>query len=200
MRAAIFNEPQRDRAPVTGPTLSSSSPPTRSSASCSPASAARTSGTTAATRRSSPGPIGHEFVGVVEDVGADVAQRHAGRPRHRAVRLQRRHLPALPARHHDRLRERRVLPRHERRRRPGRGRPRSARRRHARVTVPGSGHSDEMLRSLLTLSDVMGTGHHAAVCADVHAGTAPSRSSATAPSASPVCSPPSGWAPSGSSR
>lgn len=38
------------------------------------------------------------------------------------------------------------------------------------VTVPGSGHPDEMLRSLLTLSDVMCTGHHAAVCAGVEAG------------------------------
>jgi len=38
------------------------------------------------------------------------------------------------------------------------------------VTVPGSGHSDEMMRSLLTLSDVMATGHHAAVCAEVKAG------------------------------
>jgi threonine dehydrogenase-like Zn-dependent dehydrogenase len=38
------------------------------------------------------------------------------------------------------------------------------------VTVPGSGHSDEMLISLLTLSDVLSTGHHAAVCADVRPG------------------------------
>jgi threonine dehydrogenase-like Zn-dependent dehydrogenase len=38
------------------------------------------------------------------------------------------------------------------------------------VTVPGSGHSDEMLASLLTLSDVMATGHHAAVCAEVKPG------------------------------
>jgi threonine dehydrogenase-like Zn-dependent dehydrogenase len=38
------------------------------------------------------------------------------------------------------------------------------------VTVPGSGHSDEMLRSLLTLSDVFATGHHAAVCAQVKPG------------------------------
>src|SRR5947209_8491403 len=38
------------------------------------------------------------------------------------------------------------------------------------VTVPGSGHSDAMLASLLTLSDVMATGHHAAVCARVEAG------------------------------
>jgi threonine dehydrogenase-like Zn-dependent dehydrogenase len=38
------------------------------------------------------------------------------------------------------------------------------------VTVPGAGHSDDMLASLLTLSDVMSTGHHAAVCAEVKAG------------------------------
>ncbi|HEX8054641.1 MAG TPA: zinc-dependent alcohol dehydrogenase family protein [Thermoleophilaceae bacterium] len=38
------------------------------------------------------------------------------------------------------------------------------------VTVPGSGHSEEMLASLLTLSDVMATGHHAAVCARVKEG------------------------------
>ena len=38
------------------------------------------------------------------------------------------------------------------------------------VTVPGSGHADGLLRSLLTLSDVMSTGHHAAVCADVRPG------------------------------
>ena len=38
------------------------------------------------------------------------------------------------------------------------------------VRVPGSGHSDETMRSLLTLSDVMATGHHAAVCAGVEPG------------------------------
>jgi threonine dehydrogenase-like Zn-dependent dehydrogenase len=38
------------------------------------------------------------------------------------------------------------------------------------VKVPGSGHSDETLRSLLTLSDVMSTGHHAAVSAGVERG------------------------------
>src|SRR3989442_3832442 len=37
------------------------------------------------------------------------------------------------------------------------------------VKVPGSGHSDETMRSLLTLSDVMATGHHAAVSACVKA-------------------------------
>ena len=38
------------------------------------------------------------------------------------------------------------------------------------VPVPGSGHSGETLASLLTLSDVLGTGYHAAVCAQVKPG------------------------------
>jgi threonine dehydrogenase-like Zn-dependent dehydrogenase len=39
------------------------------------------------------------------------------------------------------------------------------------VPVPGSGHSDETLRSLVALSDVMCTGNHAAVSAGVKAGS-----------------------------
>jgi len=39
------------------------------------------------------------------------------------------------------------------------------------VKVPGSGHSGETVRSLLTLSDVMCTGHHAAVSAGVAPGS-----------------------------
>lgn len=38
------------------------------------------------------------------------------------------------------------------------------------VIVPGNNFSDEILASLLTLSDVMGTGYHAAVSAEVKAG------------------------------
>jgi threonine dehydrogenase-like Zn-dependent dehydrogenase len=38
------------------------------------------------------------------------------------------------------------------------------------VPVPGTGHDDSMLKSFLTLSDVMATGHHAAVCARVAPG------------------------------
>jgi len=38
------------------------------------------------------------------------------------------------------------------------------------VKVPGSGYAEDMLRSLLTLSDVMCTGHHAAVSAGVKKG------------------------------
>jgi threonine dehydrogenase-like Zn-dependent dehydrogenase len=39
------------------------------------------------------------------------------------------------------------------------------------VRVPGIGHSDETMRSLLALSDVMCTGHHAAVSAGVRQGS-----------------------------
>ena len=38
------------------------------------------------------------------------------------------------------------------------------------VRVPGSGHADETLRSLASLSDVMCTGHHAAISAGVKPG------------------------------
>ncbi len=38
------------------------------------------------------------------------------------------------------------------------------------VAVPGSGHGEQLLASFLTLSDVFPTGHHAAVCAQVKAG------------------------------
>src|SRR5438128_2075440 len=39
------------------------------------------------------------------------------------------------------------------------------------VRIPGSSHSDEILRSVLALSDVMCTGHHAAVSAGVKPGS-----------------------------
>src|SRR5271167_3411434 len=39
------------------------------------------------------------------------------------------------------------------------------------VPVPGSGHSDEVMKSLLALTDVMATGHHAAVSAGVREGS-----------------------------
>jgi threonine dehydrogenase-like Zn-dependent dehydrogenase len=39
------------------------------------------------------------------------------------------------------------------------------------VRVPGSGHSEATMRSLLALSDVMGTGHHAALSAGVKRGS-----------------------------
>ncbi len=39
------------------------------------------------------------------------------------------------------------------------------------VPVPGNGHPDDILKSLLALSDVMSTGHHAAVSAGVREGS-----------------------------
>jgi len=39
------------------------------------------------------------------------------------------------------------------------------------IRVPGSGHPEATMRSLLALSDVMGTGHHAAVSAGVKPGS-----------------------------
>jgi threonine dehydrogenase-like Zn-dependent dehydrogenase len=39
------------------------------------------------------------------------------------------------------------------------------------VPVPGAGHSDEVMKSLLALTDVMSTGHHAAISAGVHEGS-----------------------------
>ena len=106
-----------------------------------------------------PGPIGHEFVGVVEDVG------QGSRPRDgdlviaptaycdgNAATVRR--ASRMPA-------PRAVSGRWRRYRRwSGRGGPRALRRRHA-VRVRGSG-IEATMRSLLALSDVMGTGHHAA--------------------------------------
>ena len=144
------------------------------------------------------GSIGHEFIGVVEDIGADVDGIRRGDlviapfiySDGTCPHCQHGSTIACVARRH--------LRRRRHRRRPGRSRPRPARRQHPRPG-PGSGHDDAMLRSLLTLSDVMSTGHHAAVSAGVAARATPSPSSATAPSASPPCSPPIASAPTGSS-
>src|SRR5258706_6522833 len=56
------------------------------------------------------------------------------------------------------------------------------------------GKDDALMPSLLTLSDVMGTGHHAAVAAKVARGK-PRPWSATAPSACAASLPPGAWAP-----
>ena len=61
------------------------------------------------------------------------------------------------------------------------------------------GEDSALLPSLLTLSDVLITGHHAAVHGRRERPARRSRSSATARSACWRCSPPSGWAPSRSS-
>ena len=115
-----------------------------------------------------PGPIGHEFVGVVEDVGSDVQ------------RIKQGDFVIAPFAYSDG-----TCPHclngittacmnggfYPMNGDGGQGEavrvPQADGSLHA---VPGSGHSDEMLASLLTLSDVMATGHHAAVCARVKQG------------------------------
>src|SRR3954463_5487001 len=116
-----------------------------------------------------PGPIGHELIGVVEEVGADVTSVRKGdfvvspfafsdgtcpHCRH-GVHTACVNGGFMPATNGD----------------GGQGEAvRISQADGTLVKVPGSGHSDETLASLLTLSDVMGTGHHAAVCAGVKAG------------------------------
>ena len=115
-----------------------------------------------------PGPIGHEFVGVVEDVGSDVQQIKKG------------DFVIAPFAYSDGTCPNCLhgittacdtggfFPMN------GDGGQGEAVRvplaDGSLVPVPGSGHSEEMLASLLTLSDVMATGHHAAVCARVKEG------------------------------
>jgi threonine dehydrogenase-like Zn-dependent dehydrogenase len=116
-----------------------------------------------------PGPIGHEFIGIVEDVGADVRSLRTGDLVIAPFAFSdgtcphcRRGLTSactnggfIPAGNGD----------------GGQGEAvRVPLADSTLVRVPGSGHSDEVLESLLTLTDVMGTGHHAAVCARVTTG------------------------------
>src|SRR3954468_14805026 len=115
-----------------------------------------------------PGPIGHEFIGVVEDAGADVTNVRRGdlviapfafsdgtcpHCRH-GITTACTNGGFFPMNGDGGQGEAVRVPLAD----------------GTLVAVPGSGHSDEMLRSLLTLSDVMGTGHHAAVCARVRPG------------------------------
>ncbi len=116
-----------------------------------------------------PGPIGHEFIGVVDAVGAKVRQVTAGdlviapfafsdgtcaHCRH-GITTACAHGGFFPAGNGD----------------GGQGEAvRVPLADGTLVRVPGSGHSDALMASLLALSDVMGTGHHAAVCARVKSG------------------------------
>ena len=89
--------------------------------------------------------IGHEFLGVVEAVGAEVDRRQARRHGGGAVRVVRRHLRVLPRGPAHLLPARRLLGRARLRRRPGRGRAGPVRRRHAgqaagRARTSGTGH------------------------------------------------------------
>jgi threonine dehydrogenase-like Zn-dependent dehydrogenase len=115
-----------------------------------------------------PGPIGHEFVGVVEDVGSDVQNVKPGdfviapfaysdgtcpHCRH-GITTACVNVGFFPQNGDGGQGEAVRVPLAD----------------GTLVPVPGSGHSDAMLRSLLTLSDVLATGHHAARCAGVKEG------------------------------
>jgi threonine dehydrogenase-like Zn-dependent dehydrogenase len=116
-----------------------------------------------------PGPVGHEFIGVVEDVGAEVWNVAKGdfvispfafsdgtcpHCRH-GITSACSNGGFYPANGDGGQGEAVRVPLAD----------------GTLVNVPGSGHSDEMLRSLLTLTDVLATGHHAAVCAGVQQGS-----------------------------
>jgi threonine dehydrogenase-like Zn-dependent dehydrogenase len=115
-----------------------------------------------------PGPIGHEFVGIVEDVGAEVRNIAKGdfvispfafsdgtcpHCRH-GITSACANGGFFPMNGDGGQGEAVRVPLAD----------------GTLVPVPGDGHSDETMRSLLTLTDVMATGHHAAVCARVGAG------------------------------
>ena len=115
-----------------------------------------------------PGPIGHEFIGIVEDIGANVRTLAKGDlvispfafsdgscPNcQNGITTACMHGGFFPMNGDGGQGEAVRVPLAD----------------TTLVTVPGSGHSDEMQRSLLTLSDVFATGHHAAVCAQVKPG------------------------------
>ena len=117
-----------------------------------------------------PGPIGHEFIGVVEDVGSEVA--NVGRGDFVIAPFAFSDGTCPHCRHgiHSACVAGGFYPMN------GDGGQGEAVRvplaDGSLITVPGSGHSDGTLASLLALSDVMSTGHHAAVCAGVQAGGA----------------------------
>ena len=115
-----------------------------------------------------PGPIGHEFIGVVEDVGAEVTDIKTGDLVIAPFAFSDGSCPNCQNGITTACMNGGFFPMN------GDGGQGEAVRvplaDTTLVTVPGSGHSDEMMRSLLALSDVMATGHHAAVCAQVKAG------------------------------
>jgi len=115
-----------------------------------------------------PGPIGHEFIGVVEDVGADVTTLTKGDLVISPFAYSDGSCPNCQNGITTACMNGGFFPMN------GDGGQGEAVRvplaDTTLVVVPGSGHSGKMLRSLLTLSDVFATGHHAAVCAQVKPG------------------------------
>jgi threonine dehydrogenase-like Zn-dependent dehydrogenase len=115
-----------------------------------------------------PGPIGHEFIGVVEDVGADVTTLRKGDLVISPFAFSDGTCPNCQNGITTACTNGGFFPTN------GDGGQGEAVRvplaDTTLVVVPGSGHSEQMMRSLLTLSDVFATGHHAAVCAQVKPG------------------------------
>ncbi len=115
-----------------------------------------------------PGPIGHEFIGIIEDIGTDVTPLAKGDLVIAPFAFSDGTCPNCRNGISTACMNDGFFPMN------GDGGQGEAVRvplaDTTLVTVPGSGHSDEMLRSLLTLSDVFATGHHAAVCAQVKPG------------------------------
>jgi threonine dehydrogenase-like Zn-dependent dehydrogenase len=115
-----------------------------------------------------PGPIGHEFIGVIEDVGPEVSTLSKGDLVISPFAFSDGTCPNCQNGITTACMNGGFFPMN------GDGGQGEAVRvplaDTTLVTVPGSGHSEEMLRSLLTLSDVFATGHHAAVCAQVKPG------------------------------
>src|SRR4051794_16917283 len=115
-----------------------------------------------------PGPIGHEFVGVVEDAGTEVSNLDKGDLVIAPFAFSDGTCPNCQHGIPTSCMNGGFFPMN------GDGGQGEAVRvplaDSTLVSVPGSGHSAEMMRSLLSLSDVFATGHHAAVCARVEAG------------------------------
>ena len=179
--------------------MTACSRPTRSCGCCAPASAAATCGRTAPCRPASRAArIGHEFLGVVEDIGAEVSgvckrgdlvvapfvwSDNTCDFCREGLQTSCRHGGLWGAPDVD----------------GGQGEAvRVPQAQGTLVKLPVAEDS-ALLPSLLTLSDVFCTGHHCAVTAGVKPGHTRSPWSATARSGCRRCWPPSGSAPSGSS-
>ena len=126
MKGAVLYAPRDVRFEEREPPKILAADGRRSSASRRAASAARTCGRTAASTRSTqPTPMGHEYCGIVEEVGRAGHLGQAGAVRHRLVLRLRQHVPALQGRLPD------VVPAQGARRRcAGAHAPRAAGRRH----------------------------------------------------------------------
>ncbi|HWD69038.1 MAG TPA: zinc-dependent alcohol dehydrogenase family protein [Solirubrobacteraceae bacterium] len=115
------------------------------------------------------GPVGHEFIGVVEEVGAEVSGIRRGELVIAPFAFSDGTCPHCRHGVHTACVNGGFFPQN------GDGGQGEAVRvplaDGTLVSVPGSGHADATLASLLTLSDVMGTGYHAAICAQVKPGS-----------------------------